>query len=537
MGFGFCAHIFPSNNDRTVLIYSLTTLDLLEAPGPFPTAMNHATISPDGNLLIAVGDLPQAFFSRRVFTQALRKAKPCWTYEWQSICEPKLSLAHKEDCCFTTGFSPSGHICAAASQAGVTTIFNTSLITEDMDAELAVIGVLRSSRLNVSSYRGAIRSMSFSPGPWDLLALAEDQGRVSVVDLRNEFQSEQTIKIDANSPKLVRLEIHDVESTLEQRQSEIERRFLDSHDEAIAARDHLAAVTNTADYIQYTAERRRREREDLNNELQALRSDPHRLTESERQMIDALGLRRARSTNVDPPTPISVNYSSNTNRFDPPTPPWRGSNVPSTAPGRQSASIAEYMRQPNSERSRHTTERTYQPRRRSSVVISNSNATSSPNPTNLAPIGTATPTLSASPSRLTSTTNADPTLSSLEEPWHTITAAMGTNGDAVARMRRIDAAAAHVRNTDRRIQTPTGADLISQSQQLQALQQLAARNEQQQQFNVLNAQRLNLLRSRHPRIQDDEDDGMVLGDVPGRPDSEDGITTMGVGWSPDGRYL
>ena len=530
------AYCLFSNNDKSVLIFSLTRLEFLEGLGPYPTAMNHATISPNGNLLIAVGDEPQAFFSQRVFTQVLRKGKPSWTYEWQRICEPKLSLAHKEDCCFTTAFSPSGHICAAASQTGVITIFNTSLITEDMEADEAVVGTLKSSRLNVSSYRSAIRSMSFSPDPWDLLALAEDQGRVSVVDLRNVLQSEQTLKLDPDSPKSVRFALQDQELSLEQRRLALERRFLQSHDEALAARDHLAAVTNTADYMEYAAEQRRRERENLNNELHALRSDPHRLTNSERQMIDAIGLRRARATNVDPPTPISVNYSPSSNRFDPPTPQWSSSSPSQNIMGRQTAGISEYIRPNNPERPRHTNERSYQPRRRSSVVISNSYPPSSPNPSSLAPIRTATPTLSASPSRLATTTNTDPTLTSLEEPWHTITAAMGTTNDALALMHRTDATAANIRNIERRVQIPGGGDRVSQSQQLQTLQQLAARNEQQQQQNLLNAQRLSLLGRRHPRINDDED-GAGLSDMLGRPDSEDGVTTMGVGWNPDGRNL
>ena len=62
-------------------------------------------------------------------------------------------------------------ICAVASQNGIITIFDTALIHDDMDADEAVIDVLRSSRPSMFPiHTGAVRSMSFSPSPWDLLA-------------------------------------------------------------------------------------------------------------------------------------------------------------------------------------------------------------------------------------------------------------------------------------------------------------------------------------------------------------------------------
>ena len=407
------------------------------------------------------------------------------------------------------------------------------MIRENMLAENAVIGILRSSRLNTSSHRGAIRSMSFSPAPWDLLALAEDQGRVSVIDLRNVLQAEQTLELDTSSPKLLKIELQDQVNAQEQRQSEIEMQFLESPDEALSAQDHLAAVTNIADYMEYAADRRQRERNGLNNEIQALRSDTHRLTDVERQMIDAIGLRRLSATNVDPPTPTSVNYSSGANRFEPSSTPWNAS-------GRQTASIAEYMRQRNLERPRPLPERSTQPRRRNSIVISNSNTAPSQTSANLAPIGTGVSPLSESPSQLPTTLTSlpDSTIVALQEPWHTITAAMGTNNDVLGRMLRIDATVANIRNIERRVQRSPGGSQPSQSQQLQTLQQLAARNEQQHRLNLLNAQRLSLLRSRHPsRVNDDNEEGVVTSDGLGRPDPRDGVTTMGVGWSPDGRKL
>lgn len=309
--------------------------------------MNHATISPCGNLLMAVGDEPQVFFSERIFTKHNDKSSCGW--DWNSLSEPKLRLVSPGDSCFATAFSPSGHMCAAATQTGVVTIFNTNLLLEGMDPDAAVVSILTSSRANFSSFRGAVRSMSFSPSPWDLLVFAEDQARVIVLDLRHACMSAQTLALDSYRCAVDLVMVTDHENTAEERQAEIERRYLESHDEALRARNHLAAVANTADFMEYSAERRRREQEAVNNELSGLSSDPHRLTEAERQLIDLHGQRRARASNVDPPTPTSVNYSSNSNRFlMPSVPPFNFGDSPSGNTGR-SASISEYMRLRNTE--------------------------------------------------------------------------------------------------------------------------------------------------------------------------------------------
>lgn len=93
-----------SNNDQSVRIFSLTQSRLLETL-EFPTAMNHASISPNGKLLLAVGDRPSAFFCKRV---QLPSASSYARYEWHEIAGLKLSLAEPKDTCFSTAFSPSG---------------------------------------------------------------------------------------------------------------------------------------------------------------------------------------------------------------------------------------------------------------------------------------------------------------------------------------------------------------------------------------------------------------------------------------------
>ena len=72
--------------------------------------MNHASISPDGKLLLAVGDRHTAFFYRRVrLPSALSDGVSSYAkYEWHEIAALSLSLVESKDACFSTAFSPSG---------------------------------------------------------------------------------------------------------------------------------------------------------------------------------------------------------------------------------------------------------------------------------------------------------------------------------------------------------------------------------------------------------------------------------------------
>ena len=262
--------------------------------------MNHASISPDGNLLIAVGDVPQVFFCQRICLSSNCQpvdGEPVFArYEWRKIAEPKLSLAQTLDACFSTAFSPSGHVCAAASQGGTINIFDTSLIGGDLEGEEAVIEILKSPPYLGRDLSGMIRSMSFAPPPWDLLAWAEDQGRVCVIDLRNSFRYRQTIELETSSPNLfvanIVESIDDRSMTTEQQQLAIEERFMQRHRAALDADDHVAAVSHATDYIELAAERRRIEREAREAGVPVFGGEFNLLTENERQVLDSIRLSR-----------------------------------------------------------------------------------------------------------------------------------------------------------------------------------------------------------------------------------------------------
>ena len=194
----------------------------------------------------------------------------------------------------------------------------------------------------------------------------------------------------------------------------------------------------------------------------------------------------------------------------------------STQSNREIGSIHDFMRLRNLERHR-SNDRSYQPRRRSSVVISNSNSQNTPSsshPSNLAPTRTTTPPLSASPSRLPPTTEVETPPSGPNDPWQTISDAMvpGPLADAASRL-RAERTMATLRSLDRR--GPYSQRLIQQRNSLRQRQLLTAQTGSA--LRAVGEVRLEGYdRDLHRRLQ-------------GRLDA--GVVTMGVGWSADGRNL
>ncbi|KAI4245969.1 MAG: hypothetical protein L6R40_002185 [Gallowayella cf. fulva] len=526
--------------------------------------MNHASISPDGQLLVAVGDEPKAFFCRRIASSNPSGDQDA-VHTWQEVAEPRLNPAPLNDSCFTTAFSPSGHICAVGQQSGVVTIFDTSLIHEDMDDDDAVLEVLRSSRAAIDPDNiGAIRSMSFSPAPWDLLAWAEERGRVCVADLRNACRSRQTVDLDLDSPKLNRTSVTDLEAgqtTSEQRQLEIERRFLQRHREALNAQNDLASVSHVADYIELSAARRRLQRDTAS----AIPGEFNDLTESERQMLDSIRTTRSQendrsSLEHDSQRPFSVNYLNDQN-IDPSEPRYQpqvlalSSNSPSASVQlARLDSMRDTMRRNHLDRSRTADRGTYQPRRRSSVVISSSNnqsrqSSSSSHPSNLAPIGTSVPTLSASPSRLASVVaNAEHAESTVPLPfteessgaWRTVANAMGSVPgygfeDTEAEPPRV------LRREERNRESASASSVFRLlQQQQQAQQQQAARSDRlrsnQAQRHRQHVQAINRAMAGERGYETGELEMLRrLANTNAR--REYGVATMGIGWEPQGRNL
>ena len=194
-----------SNNDKTVTIWSLTK-KVTQKRIDLPKAINHASISPNGEILVAVGDVNDVWFYQRSIRKRL-SGQPY--FDWRELAAISLVSTVKNDWCFSTAWSPSGHMCIVASQFGVLTVFETSKIKKDMDHTDAIIYSMKSSRAVVCDPSAFIpsapRSMAFSPEPWDLVAWAEDHGRITIADLRDGFASRQTIEVDTTADNVERI--------------------------------------------------------------------------------------------------------------------------------------------------------------------------------------------------------------------------------------------------------------------------------------------------------------------------------------------
>lgn len=166
--------------------------------------MNYAIISSDSKLLAAVGDEPSAYFYEIIRDMEsivpMEGAQKLTGWEWTFLRHVDMDISTRFDdgCCFTVAFSPSSHLCAIGSQSGVITIFDVRLVREGTDGlhdKNSIICRFHSSRSFFDG--GAVRSMIFSPMPWDILVWIEDNGRAGVADVRQDFTRRQILNLDA----------------------------------------------------------------------------------------------------------------------------------------------------------------------------------------------------------------------------------------------------------------------------------------------------------------------------------------------------
>ncbi|KAF2217488.1 hypothetical protein CERZMDRAFT_54937 [Cercospora zeae-maydis SCOH1-5] len=331
-----------TNNDRTVRIYSLPTGHETKCKD-IPFAVNHATISPDGQILVAVGDYNQAYFYRRVILDDPPQIpKPhnrltSASVDWKRICKVSLHVSSPETTVgyFTTAWSPHGRLVAVGSEGGYITIIDRDILEDDeLDEENrdeAVIAVAPGSRADFPSpHPGAIRSMVFSPDPWDLLIWSEDQGRVCVGDLRTGLQSRQIIDLEPKDEHMKKYEMEIIDpddaavptvshpTHLDELEADLLRRYR-------AAPDNASAVNFATEYIE--ARRRQREhRQALSAARQqitrsgsrarlataeAMEDDPQGLTSREQQILETLRTTRQREeARANGQIPRSVNYTT-----------------------------------------------------------------------------------------------------------------------------------------------------------------------------------------------------------------------------------
>lgn len=333
------AHLYDvvavlTNNDRTVRVYSLqhgvetACLDL-----PFP--MNHASLSPDGRTLVAVGDSNQAFFYARVIQEArpqipkphnrLNMSAATWVIASlvHLRAEPQSRDPSHAPGYFTTAWSPSGHLVAVGSEGGHISVFDIQLLKEgaEEEGEDAIVATVPSTRPNLAAHLhpGAVRTIIFSPEPWDLLIWAEDQGRVCIGDLRTGLRTKQVIDLKPDEEGLRKIDMEDIpndNSTLEEqsRLLELEEAFLRQHRDT----PNTATASNFASEFFQARERLRQQQQQAIHrdfpslvDTAALQDDPRGLTAREQQILDGLRTTRQREeARAEGTLPRSVNYTS-----------------------------------------------------------------------------------------------------------------------------------------------------------------------------------------------------------------------------------
>lgn len=383
------------NNDKTVSIYSLTRQEMIETLH-HPLCMNYAIISPDSNLLVAVGDDHRVHFYRVTPCPKKRVSVPergrvlCgWTWPILRTVELEFDSHYNDRCCFSIAFSPSSHLCAIGSQSGIVSVFDVKGVLdrdpEDRDGREDVVCVFRSSRPSFEG--GAVRSMSFSPRPWDLLVWVEEHGRVGVADIRQAFSRRQIIALDLEDPELERVRV-------------------EARDELDHPDNSDSEPENRADYqfedVSDTPGASRRNASLMDTERQAVRENLTReLNDREGRIINFLNTAQWASTIEEGPQARLARLLSPSSHSNSPSGPQAGNRSPlSSSPPERSTSRREPPADANMGRPRGG-----QQRRRSSAALSQDTSTASSSSVNasgsaLVPHPTITLTWTESPSQV-----------------------------------------------------------------------------------------------------------------------------------------
>lgn len=341
--------VLISNNDKTVKIYSLVQREVLTVLA-HPVPMNFAAMSPDSQIIAAVGDSERVYFYRRRLSRSPdivegssdRLAK----YEWDLFADPEVPTGEPvfDDFSFAVTFSPSGHLCAASSQGGSISVFDMEHLQNAEPQDSSILCTFQSSRPGLL---GCVRSMIFSPAPWDLLVWAEDHGKIGIADVKQRCIRRQILELSREKAEEIKLEdgtpvsYRNLDPREKLRQQELAR---------LRTRGRLSSGTEldgdlTIDDVLVESSRR-------HNVHDLIASRGLDLDARERSVVEALET-TMEDAGQPPPRPYSINYAS--------SPRWVANRMPSEAspqspgPGRSISSS-----------------RVHQPRRRSSVVLSES---------------------------------------------------------------------------------------------------------------------------------------------------------------------
>ncbi|KAJ5938624.1 hypothetical protein N7466_001758 [Penicillium verhagenii] len=406
-----------SNNDHTVTVYSLTRSKVLKII-QHSTCMNYTTISPDQTILAAVGDENRVYFYRILRdwgpNASIETDGRLAGWEWEELKCIEIEIGTRVDdaCCFTIAFSPSSHLCAIGSQSGVITVIDVEVVRQASGSaesdENPILYQFLASR--PCQEGGAVRCMTFSPEPWDLLVWLEGQGRAGIADVRQFFVRRQILDLSLDDPQLQAARLEPMgEDSDEQSMDDDDLAVLPPppprlriHGDDTAAERGLGEADRSSareNIMQDLSERERLIMDFLNTARWTSRLE-ERLTERpERPARTSLHPHHARTRHYDPTDGVtrSSHPSSPPNQYDsseiardvdselflppPPPPPRMGHSRRANAPS----------------------ERSYHARRQSSIVVSQGNRPTEVENSNLDPQPSLTLSWTTSPSELLST--------------------------------------------------------------------------------------------------------------------------------------
>ncbi|KAF1361201.1 hypothetical protein EJ07DRAFT_113470 [Lizonia empirigonia] len=455
-----------TNNDKSVRVYSL--VDNIELCCiDLPIAMNHATISPDGKFLVAVGDQQTGFFFERYLpgperpstwkepSDRLNSVPPVWKlFEDVALYVPSSQCAEGY---FTTAWSPSGRLCAVGSECGYITVFDVDHLKVAEYGEDAILQVISSTRPDVCTSAGAVRTMQFSPAPWDFLIWSEDQGRVCVADLRSRLKVKQVLTLDPKDEDLDTIEIGSFETNLAPEMSELRREadFIRRYRRTLDSEGTQAAVNAANEYFEADLERQSALRR-----LGVVESDndPHGLSSEERRILETLRTSRHALEGRQPGVrPRSINYTT-------------AGHVEAAraAAARDMPSdllddlLSESLRPTNRSHGERTA-----PRRQASVVVSINEGTVNVPPhaqTNITDSAT-----TRSPNTILAHTRSE-IINSTDDAWRTIEAALASQARAANNTARTSAWTPAASSNN-----PTAPDLRTELRRLRQLTQMRER--------------------------------------------------------------
>ena len=370
-------------NDKVVRIWSLTR-DQEQVVDEFPQPMNHATMSPDQQRLVIVGDHDVIYFYRRHDIQAnlqhlkrTRDKEISW-YSWHQERMFQLPTGSRFDSLayFTTAWSDSGKLCATASESGYITVFDTNMIADAEDVMDCVLTIVPSSRPQTAA--GAVRTMCFAPDPWDYLVWAENNGRLCVGDLRSRLVVRQLVKLDPKVEGTTKVSLTDTNCTPS---SALDHSGVDWEMEFIRQRQRELG-SDVDSYASMSSSLHRRSDYPIHRDSG--------LDEDERQILDNLRTSRERNEahqaalrdlqgTTSSPSPRSISYlpgARNVDRHEARTAPSPGTHtpIPGTGSGselarlRQDAAVLDtlrnYMRESNETHHRSPRQQLASPARR-----------------------------------------------------------------------------------------------------------------------------------------------------------------------------